>query len=237
MLRRTFLGLALMGCATGLAQDAAPAKGPERWERDIAKFEAEDREKAPQPGGMMFYGSSSIRLWDLDDGFPGVAAVNRGFGGCGLIDVAHFAERVVLPHRPQTLVIYAGENDLAGGATPDDVVGSFERLQAWLKEKLPETRVYFLSIKPSPLRWKQIDRQSEANERIAALCEKSSQIRFVETGRLLLRADGEPDPKWFQKDRLHLNRDGYALWEKRLRAVWLLDASRPSPSPTTSPSR
>ena len=99
---------------------AAGHQGSERWEPAIEAFEAQDREQPPQPGGAMFLGSSSIRFWDLErwfpaSRFPGLRATNRGFGGSQIADSLHYLERIVWPHRPSTIVFYAGDNDIAAG--------------------------------------------------------------------------------------------------------------------------
>ena len=83
-----------------------------KWEADIAAFEAADREHPPEPGGIVFVGSSSIRLWDLQRDFPDLRMLNRGFGGSQVADSAHFAERIVIPYRPRIVVLYAGDNDM-----------------------------------------------------------------------------------------------------------------------------
>src|SRR4051812_4470237 len=80
-------------CFTSLARAAdAPAKpdeDPKRWEKEVAAYEALDRDKQPPPGGVLFVGSSSIRLWKLDDSFKDlpVPALNRGIGGSHISDI------------------------------------------------------------------------------------------------------------------------------------------------------
>ena len=42
----------------------------DRWEKDIAAFEAADLASPPPKGEILFVGSSTIRLWDLKAAFP-----------------------------------------------------------------------------------------------------------------------------------------------------------------------
>src|SRR5260370_30621178 len=84
-----------------------------KWEKDIAAFEAQDKEKAPPQKAVVFVGSSSIRLWDLKKSFPDLAAINRGFGGSQIADSVHFADRLIVKHEPPLVVFYAGGNDIA----------------------------------------------------------------------------------------------------------------------------
>ena len=55
--------------------------------KEIEAFEASDRTNRPAPGGLLFVGSSSIRLWKtLAQDFPEHPVINRGFGGSQIID-------------------------------------------------------------------------------------------------------------------------------------------------------
>src|SRR5438270_868126 len=97
-----------------------------RWEKEIAVFEKQDQAKAPPRGGVVFVGSSTIRLWKLDKSFPELHALNRGFGGSQLADSVHFAPRIVLKYEPRVVVLYAGDNDLAARKTPEQVFADFQ---------------------------------------------------------------------------------------------------------------
>jgi len=59
----------------------APAEKPP-FAAEIAAFEAKDAIRMPPKGGVLFLGSSSIRMWtDVAHDFPGRTVINRGFGG------------------------------------------------------------------------------------------------------------------------------------------------------------
>src|SRR5215204_2122828 len=98
-----------------------------RWDADIAAFEAKDRTNPPPKDAIVFIGSSSIRLWKtLEQDFPEHKVINRGFGGSETADSVHFADRIVLPYRPKLVVMYAGGNDINAGKTPEQVAGNFK---------------------------------------------------------------------------------------------------------------
>ncbi len=108
----------------------AAAQPADRWESAIRDFEAKDRAQPPAQGGAVFVGSSSIRLWDLAKSFPGRRAINRGFGGSQLADAVRYADRIVIPYAPAVVVLYAGDNDLAAGKSPEQVSGDFRQFAA-----------------------------------------------------------------------------------------------------------
>jgi lysophospholipase L1-like esterase len=191
------------------AEDAGKSA---RWEKAIAAFEDKDKESPPPHKGVVFVGSSSIRFWNLGKSFPGVDAINRGFGGSQLADSVHFAPRIVLPYEPRTVVLYAGDNDLAAGKTPEQVAADFAEFAKVIHAKLPKTRIVYLSIKPSIARWKIVDQGKKANELIAEKCKSDDRLTFLDVGTPILGPDGKPREELFQKDGLHLNAKGYELW-------------------------
>src|SRR5581483_3446273 len=103
----------------------ADDKPASRWESAIAAFVKQDQEKAPAKNGVVFVGSSSIRLWNLPKSFPELGALNRGFGGSELADSVRLASRLVLKHEPRLVVLYAGDNDIGSGKSPEQVAADF----------------------------------------------------------------------------------------------------------------
>ncbi len=187
------------------------------WEGEVASLERLDQAKPPPPGAVLFAGSSSIRLWDLGRSFPGLDAVNRGFGGSQLTDVVHFAPRLILKKRPRLLVLYAGDNDLAAGKAPPEVADDIRALVELVHRELPRTRILFLSVKISPQRWHLAEEARRANGLVEALCRRDDFLRYVDVATPLLGPDGRPRPELFAPDGLHLNDKGYEVWASVLR--------------------
>ena len=182
------------------------------WEAQIQAFERQDRADAPSPGGVLFVGSSSIRLWKLPRYFSELDAINRGFGGSQIIDSIHFADRIVLKYRPRTIVLYAGDNDIAAGKSAPQVFADFKRFVDVVHKELPQTNIVFIAIKPSIARWNLAERMKEANDLIADFCRKQDRLGFVDIWAPMLGADGRPRRELFVKDGLHLSHTGYQMW-------------------------
>jgi lysophospholipase L1-like esterase len=191
-----------------------------RWKESFEQFAAADRARAPRPGGVLFVGSSSIRLWDnLEQDFQSLPIVTkRGFGGSRLSDCSDNVARLVLPYKPRLVIVYAGDNDLAEGATPAEVLESFQRFVAGVRAELPDTRIAYLSIKPSPLRASLIADARTANALIQAWSVSARNVDFIDIYSKMLGADGQPRADLFGPDRLHLNRAGYSLWRQEIAA-------------------
>jgi len=191
------------------------ADGSEKWEAEVLEVEGRLAQRAPAAGGVLFAGSSSIRLWDLQAAFPGLAPLNAGFGGSSIAECARFAPRLIHVWRPGTVVFYAGDNDIAAGLSAEEVADDFRAFAISLHGVLPECRLLFLSIKPSDLRWQLWPRAREANERIRNFCEAVGEprLRYVDVASPLLGVDGRPRAEFYDADRLHLNAAGYAEWQ------------------------
>ena len=189
-----------------------------RWEKDIAAFEAMDRTNPPPKDAVLFVGSSSIRLWtNLAKDFPELKVIQRGFGGSHIPDATHFADRIIVPHRPAKMVLYAGDNDIAQGHSPEQVADDFRALVKKVHAALPKTKIYFIAIKPSPSRWHLSPQSSEANRLIRRYCRTHRSLEFIDVWTPTLGPDGRPDPSLFLRDELHINQKGYARWAEVIR--------------------
>lgn len=190
-------------------------------------YEAEVRElvercQAASPADnsvIVFYGSSSIRLWGtLAQDFPDLPVRNLGFGGSTLEACAHFFPRVVAPCRPRSIVFYAGENDLGDGQPPARVVESFRALRRQIEAMPSAPPLALLSIKPSPARQHLYDTIVATNAALYDEVIRWPGASFIDVHTPMLRADGRPDPALFADDQLHLSSAGYRLWTKLLNA-------------------
>lgn len=185
------------------------------WSADMAAFAAQDAASPSPAGSVLFTGSSSIRLWQsLAQDFPGVATVNRGFGGSQVVDsLVHF-DRIVLPHHPRLVVYYAGTNDIAAGKSAQEVARDFAAFCERLHAARPDAKVLFISLQYAPARWHLRSRMAEANELIAKFCAADPRRRFLDTNPAMLGADGQPRLELYSSDRLHMSAAGYAVWTK-----------------------
>jgi lysophospholipase L1-like esterase len=220
-MRRTLLLLLFVSVPVA----PAVAEGPSaRWEPAIQAFEKQDAENPPPEHGVLFVGSSSIRLWDLKKSFPDKRYINRGFGGSQIADSIAFVDRLVLKHEPRVVIMYAGDNDIAAGKTPQVVASDFATFQKKVHAKLPKTRIMYVAIKPSLKRWNLYPQMAQANQRIAELCASDGRLTYLDIATPMLDEDGKPKPDLFRDDGLHLNKKGYAVWSAVV-AKHLNDAS------------
>jgi lysophospholipase L1-like esterase len=205
------------GCAlTALALLLhAQTSGPHhvQYEPALRAFEAADKTNPPPLNAVLFIGGSSIRLWtNAPAQFPTNQIINRGFGGSYLSDSVALAARIGVPYRPKVIVLYAGDNDIAAGTSPEQVGADFKEFVAKVHAALPETHIVFLSIKPSPSRMKFFKQIKAANRLIREFIATDGKLVYVDVFTPMLGGDGQPRAELFVKDQLHLNDAGYKLW-------------------------
>jgi lysophospholipase L1-like esterase len=216
--------VSLVSCLALLAGGASGPRqtgDPTRFEPEIRKYEEADRTAPPRPGGVLFTGSSSIRLWEtLAADFPGLTTINRGFGGSEIEDAIAHVDRLVLRHKPSQVVFYSGDNDLAGGKTPAMVAADYKRFVAAVHRRLPATRVVIIAIKPSPARWSIVDKARETNRLVQEMVRRDrKRLAFVDVFTPMLGRDGKPRPELYVADGLHMTRAGYAIWKAAVAPV------------------
>jgi lysophospholipase L1-like esterase len=205
--------IALLGLQT---QDPPKA---DRWEKDIAAFEEKDKASPPPQNEIVFVGSSSIRLWKSAEAFPDLRVINRGFGGSEMGDAAKYAERIVLPYKPRIVVVFAGGNDINAGKSPEQVAEAFKTLVGKVHAALPKTKVYYITLFPNVKRRAQDEKCGKANELIQAFTKTDERLGYIDTASKMRAADGGPRPELLRDDGLHMNDDGYKIWNEMVGAV------------------
>lgn len=190
----------------------------ERWEKDIASFEANDKANPPPKGALLFIGSSTIVRWKtLAQDYPEHKIINRAFGGNQICDSTHYAERIIFPYEPKMIFLRAGGNDIHSGKTPEQVFADYKDFVAKIRAKLPDVDIAYIGLCPSVDRWKNADKEKVLNSMIKAFTRQNPHLKFIDTWAITLGADGQPRPDIFVADKLHLNAEGYKLLKEEVR--------------------
>ena len=171
------------------------------------------RRNPPSPGGIIFTGSSSVRLWDVKKAFPDLPVLNRGFGGSVANDLIVYAEQVVLRYKPKVLVVYTGSNDIHAKLEPQEVFADYDKVPLAGPCQTARTR----ASSSVPSRWRpaastEMAQVKELNVLLEAWCHDKPWVRWVEATSYLIGSDGQPIESLYRSDRLHLNDEGYAKW-------------------------
>ena len=212
MTKTLTMALCLAIWSAGLALGAEAAS---KYEKKVQAFEKQDAQKMPPKGAVLFLGSSSIEMWKgLAGDFPNHTVIQRGIGGTQVSDMVEFAERIAIPYAPSKIVFYAGDNDIAAKETPETVLADYKEFVKKIHQALPKTEIYFLAIKPSPSRWHLGVQGALANDMVRSFSKTDPRLHYIDVATPLMGPTAEPDPSYFIKDMLHLNRKGYEIWAR-----------------------
>jgi len=185
---------------------------PDRWKNDIQKFIESDKQNPPPKNAVLFVGSSSIRMWDTKKWFPEFTTINRGFGGSYVIDSFYYADKIIIPYEPKTIVFYAGDNDTVDTKSSEMILADLQSLVFKVRQTLPKTRFIVISIKPSVSRWNYWPQMVKTNKLIENFCKHQKNIYFVDASKVMLDESGYPRKDILKDDGLHMNENGYQLW-------------------------
>lgn len=211
LLKKIKLLIILLMCVGFVKAQQAP------FYSEIQQFKKEDSLHFPPKNAILFLGSSSFRKWtNVQDAFPAFDVINRGFGGSTFPDAIRYLNEIVFPYHPRQILIYEGDNDLASSdkITPDSVLDRFKKLFFLIRQKLPNTNISFVSIKPSLSRQKLMPEMEKANSLISNFLKNKKNASFIDVYHAMLNKDGTPKKDIFIKDGLHMNAKGYAIWQK-----------------------
>jgi lysophospholipase L1-like esterase len=214
---KTALGLIV---SLGLVLPSIPTRAAdfEKWEKEIAAYEQADRTSPPAKGGLLFIGSSTIRLWKtLAQDFPQHRVLNRGFGGSQIVDSTHFAERIIFPYVPRMILLRAGGNDIHAGKSPELVFSDFRAFVAKLQERLPDTQIAYIALSPSIARWDEKEKGAALNRMVREYCGQITGVKYIASDSVSLGPDGKPRPELFVNDKLHFSPAGYKLLAESVR--------------------
>lgn len=198
--------LSTMIVSCGLAQD------PTRYQAEI---DAINKRTIPR-GGIIFTGSSSIRLWpNLNDWFPNVEVYNLGFGGSETSELLYHANDLIIKHQPRKVFIYEGDNDVNSGKSAAQIIADMESLVRKIEKESPNTEIYLISAKPSEERWHLKEKYEEFNTVLEEFCKKN-ELTFIDVWNAMLDKDGQIRSNLYEADPLHVNENGYKIWQSQI---------------------
>ena len=195
-----------------------------RYAADVEELVAKAAADQRKDIDVVFFGSSSIRLWNgLEEMMAPLSVVNRGYGGATVRDILVNYDKLMAHYSPKAFVVFC-DNDICGNEvdlTVSGVLDHYRLLFNRLDQDYPGVPVFFLSWKYSGLRAFMRDTQKLVNDVMADYASSSNQVTFVDVNATLLQPDGDINQSLFESDNLHINRDGYLLWTSVLKPLLL----------------
>jgi len=160
---------------------------------------------------IVFYGSSTIRLWKgMKNDFNGLNVINLGFGGALIKDLSKNFSRLFRKIKPSVIVLYLGGNDLTLGYSAEKVVKKIKKFLELVFKNYPNIKIINMSIKPSFERINDIKKIEKINSLMTAESSRNKsliQLNFYEK----IINKGVINQSLYLRDGLHFNDLGYKI--------------------------
>ena len=181
----------------------------EHFEREIAVLNRKVKQLETQEALTVFYGSSTIRLWqNMTQDLAPHQTLNLGFGGAFIHSLSYYFEHLFDGLAPKNIMLYLGGNDLTLGFDADRIVADITSFIQMIHNKFPETNIYNIAIKPSFERKSELNEISDINDGVQALSDKLPYLHQLGLYEKLMD-DNRIRRDVLLQDGLHLNEKGY----------------------------
>jgi lysophospholipase L1-like esterase len=175
-------------------------------------------------GKIIFLGNSITEFGDWKKLLNDTSVINRGIAGDNTFGVLARLEDVIT-RQPGKLFIEIGINDVSQNIPVEIIAKNIFTITERVKVKLPETKIYVLSILPTndnvkneyPDAFNKNEQVKLVNSRLKQNAEKNK-FTYIDLGEKLRDKDGKLDVKYAEPDGLHLNETGYKIWVGLLKA-------------------
>ena len=193
------------------------AQNPNRFKEQVSQLKTAEHHVQHNKQRVVFTGSSSVKMWkDVQDRFPEYDVINNGFGGSHFSDLIYFYDDLVKPFKPEILFIYEGDNDINGEKRPGRIVRDAKKLHRIIRGDFPDTKIIFISPKPSIKRWNLKRKYEKLNRKLERFSKRKNNTEFADVWNAMLDKNGKVFQDIFLKDNLHMNKKGYDIWEEVL---------------------
>ena len=183
------------------------------FEQEVRRLSAQIDSLGWNPGTTVITGSSTIRMWrSLPEIIGKEVVINTGFGGSKAADLERHLFPLVLKFDPKRVFIYEGDNDLWAGVEPQDILASLDRIVMRIQLATANSKIYLIGAKPSPSRWAKKELYQFFNQQLEKYTQSKEGVSFIDSWVTLTDSAGNARPELYIKDQLHLNADGYILW-------------------------
>ena len=173
----------------------------------LSKVEENKKMEAP----IIFYGSSTIRLWkSLNEDFKDVDVINLGFGGAYIDSLSKNFNLLINFLNPKAIVIYLGGNDLNLSLSPEEIIFKIKKFVEKINEKYPNTNIGYITIKPSVERKNKLSDIKKINKGVKLIANDFPNLVYIDVYNKLLDK-GKVTSKFLLQDGLHLNKEGYKV--------------------------
>ncbi|GAA3934215.1 hypothetical protein GO495_29735 [Chitinophaga oryziterrae] len=190
------------------------------YEKRVALFKLECVKKH----SVIFLGNSLTEFGDWKKLLNDSTVVNRGIAADNTFGVLDRLDDVII-HQPPKLFIEIGINDISQNIPADVIVKNILTIVARVKAGSPGTIIYVNSILPTNDNVKKeypdaFNKNTEIDlvNKQLKLSTIENKFSYIDLSKELRDKNGDLDIRYAKSDGLHLNKKGYEIWTKLLKA-------------------
>lgn len=190
----------------------------EHYHKRLAEFKKETVEK----GKIIFLGNSITEGGQWHQLTDNKTRINRGIGGDVTFGILNRLDEVIA-REPSKVFILIGINDISKDFPDAVIINNYKKILSTIKLKLPGTKVYVQSVLPVnpsypkfPQHYDKGDHVISVNKLLKELVSNEG-VTFINLYPLFLDKNGNMEAK-YTNDGLHLNAEGYKIWNEYLKA-------------------
>ena len=189
----------------------------ENFEQEIAVLKRKSEQKLQKQNLIIFYGSSTIRLWDtLQKDFPNHQTLNLGFGGAFIHSLSTHFETLFQGLQPKAIVLYLGGNDLSLDLPVKEIIDQIGAFVGLVHQKFPTAIIFIISIKPSFERQELLEVIQQINHGVLELSLQLPYLYQIKLYEALLDENEKIRSDVLLQDGLHLNKLGYEILKSQV---------------------
>lgn len=169
---------------------------------------------------VIFLGDSITDMNEWCELFPEIHAINRGIASDTTEGVRNRLDEIV-ESRPKKIFIMLGINDIGNGLETDEIIINYAGILKNIKDSSPRTIIYIQSVLPcNSDKMKRNGRNARRtpeniealNMRLEALAIEYD-VHYIDLYSAFKAENGELDSR-LTTDGVHLNGEGYLLWQE-----------------------
>ena len=187
------------------------------FKKELKKIKAKIDLNKEKRNTIIFYGSSSLRLWkNLSKDFKNNNTINCGFGGAHIEDCINNFKHLFCNIKINSIVLYVGGNDLNLEYSVNEIIGLFKKLLLTIRKDFPDCNIFSITIKPSIHRLEKLNEIKKINLLMKKELDKLDKAHQINIFDKFINKEGKIKKKYFLIDRLHLSKAGYNIWKEEV---------------------
>ena len=174
---------------------------------------------------FVMIGDSITHSWSkYPSVFKGVNLLNLGFPGDRTQNVLWRIENGALDGiSPKLVTLMIGTNNMHDtkkaypADKPQDIFTGIKAIVAEVRTRLPKSKIVIFSVFPRK-EGSENDRAKEVNAMLPQLAD-GKYVSHIDLNRFFSNENGQQDKRFYNRDLLHFNEEGYLAWAKALKPL------------------